>query len=443
MLKPKKIIQLISALALLVILWVAFLVIQGLFARHISHHEMYIPKNAESVLKIDGENLIRTFVKEVLLEGRFEDKINRYSNFSGDSESMGMDYLSTFYVFTVEKESSVLTGILMNILDDSQSERVMKIDQEVGTGFAVKNGVGLILYDSEKSPMNLNKLNSFASSILEKKSGFDLKKLPQSTENASINYWIKQYSLNNGTKTFSNISISLLVDGTELKMKGTAHFESSINRSYPVLEKNDLSIQTQLIPSQLSDLFTNNMQHLGFALPKLTYLSGNYHYSEPSPIEGLIVLPNFDGIYSFDKIFPIRIPLIALSASGKLNSLTLKSFKIGDKTIYYKQIDPKTIYLGQSRYRVEIVDKNALFEINGDLKQLLEIRNGGIMTRFLSLSSDYNATERLLSGIKSSDFHVQDKDEKTVDLSAEIKFVDGKSAFNEALHFILDIGLFD
>ena len=156
-----------------------------------------------------------------------------------------------------------------------------------------------------------------------------------------------------------------------------------------------------------------------------------------------MVLPNFDGIYSFDKNFRIRIPLIALSASGKLNSLTLKSFKIGDKTIYYKQIDPKTIYLGQSRYSVEIVDKNALFEINGDLKQLLEIRNGGIMTRFLSLSRDYNATERLLSGIKSSDFHVQDKDGKTVDLSAEIKFIDGKSAFNEALHFILDIGLFD
>lgn len=443
MLKPKKIIQFISALALIVILWIAFLVIQGLFARHISHHEMYIPKNAESVLEIDGENLIHAFVKEVILERRFEDKIKEYSKTSRDSESMRIDYLSTIYVFSVEKESRVFTGVLMNILDDGQFERAMKIDQGVGTGFAVKNGVGLILYDSEKNPMDLSKLNSFASSIIEKKSGFDLNKLPQAKENTSINYWLKQYSLNSGAKTFSNISVSLFVEDTELKMKGTAHFESSINRSYPVLEKNDLSIQTQLIPSQLSDLFTNNMQHLGFTLPKLTYLSGNYHYSEPSPIEGLMVLPNFDGIYSFDKNFPIRIPLIALSASGRLNSLTLKSFKIGDTPIYYKQIDPKTIYLGQSKYSVEIVDKNALFEVNGDLKQLLEIRNGGLMTRFLSLSREYNATERLLSGIKSSNFHVQDKDDKTVDLSAEIKFEDGKSAFNEALHFILDIGLFD
>lgn len=443
MLKSKKIIRILSGLVLLVILWIAFIVIQGLFARQISHHEMYIPKNADSVLEIDGENLIRAFVKEVILEGRFEDQIKGYTDSSEDSESMGIDYLSTFYVFTVEKESTVLTGALMNILDDDQFELAMKVGQEAGTGFAVKNGVGLMLYDTREHPIGTIKLNSIASTIVNKKGGFDFKKLGDPLKIPIANYWRKEYSIDNGTKSFTDICMSLFVKKNELKIDGHANFESSVSHNYPVLTKSDLSIQTQFIPSQLSDLLTNNTKNIGFAFPKLTYVSGNYHYSEPSPIPGLKVLPNFDAIYSFDENFQIRIPLIAFAASGRINSLTLKSFKIGGKTIYYKQLDPKTIYVGQSRYSEEIVDKNALFEVNGDLKQLLEIQNGGVMAKLLTLSGEYNTAKRFLSGIKSSNFYIKDKDDKTVHLSGKIKFEDGKSALNETMRFILDIGLFD
>ena len=123
--------------------------------------------------------------------------------------------------------------------------------------------------------------------------------------------------------------------------------------------------------------------------------------------------------------------------------MNLKSFDLGGKTIYYKQIDVKTIYLGQSKYLAGPAEKNALFEVRGDLKQLLEIRNGGIMTRFLALSPEYVATERFLSGIESSDFYIKDKNGKTVDLYARMTYKDGKSAFNEALQLVLELGLTD
>lgn len=443
MLKPKKIIQIISAFVLLAILWIAFLLIQGLFERHISNHEMYIPKNSESVLEINGEELIQTFVQDVLLKRQFDDKLEEYVYPSESSESLGIDYLSTFYVFTVEKDARILTGILVNVLDDEQFEFATKTDQEDGTGYAVKNGVGLMLYSSEKSPMSLNDLNTYALSIVEKQSGFDLKKLPKPSEKAKLKYWRKEYTIDNGTRSFYNISLSMSIEGKTLEIKGIADFQTFINRSYPILKRNDLSIQSQFIPNNVNAFLSKNLEFIGFNFPKITYLSGNYHYSEPSPIPELKVLPHFDGIYAFDENFRIRIPLLALAASGKVQSLNLKSFDLGGKTIYYKQIDSKTIYLGQSKYSAGPAEKNTLFEVQGDLKQLLEIRNGGMLTKFLAISPEYVATERFLKGIVSSDFYIKDKDGETVDLYVKMKYQDGKSAFNEALQLVLDLGLFD
>jgi hypothetical protein len=241
---------------------------------------------------------------------------------------------------------------------------------------------------------------------------------------------------------FKDVHLSLTVEANELCAKGIANFQSTENRSYPILEQKDLSIQTQFIPNKVNEFWVSNMKSLDLPLPKLTYVSGNYHYSEPSPIKEMKVLPNFDGIYAFDENFQIRIPLIALAASRKINSLNLQSFKIGDKKIYYKQIDQKTIYLGQSQYKATNQEQNALLRVDGDLKQLLEIRNGGIVERFLQLSPEYNASERFLSNIKKSNFYIKNKDGQKVDILGEITFEDEKSALNETTVLLMDLGFF-
>lgn len=443
MLKPKKIIQILSALLLLGVFWIAFVLIQGLFQRKLSHHEEFIPKNAESVLEIEGEALIKTFVQEVLLEGRFTDKADSYTKSSKSSEPLGMDYLSTFYVFTVTENSKTLTGILVNILDEKQFSRAMKSEEAAGTGFAVKNGVGLMLYDASERPLNMDKMNAIASKIIGAKSGFDLNLLAGTTENAKMNYWQKEYTFNDGSKSFKQLKLAMTLEGNQLKVKGNANFNSAQSRNYPVLKKSDLSIQSQFIPNKINEFWVNQMQDLGLKLPKLSYVCGNYHYSEPSPIPDLKVLPHFDGIYAFEENFQVRLPLIAMAASGKINALNLKSFNIGNKTIYYEQIDKRTVYLGQSKYNPTPVTKNALLEVSGDLKQLLEIRNGGMISRLLALSPEYNAAERFLSGIKSSEFYIKDKEGKTVDMSMEMEFEDGKSAMNEMVRLVMDLGVWD
>lgn len=439
MLKPKKIIQILSALLLLVVFWITFALIQGLFERKISNHQLYIPENAESVLKIEGEALIKTFVQEVLLAGSSSDKLDNFS----EGEPLGMDYLSTFYVFTLNENSKKLTGILVNILDEKQFNRAMKSEQTAGTGFAVQDGVGLMLYDTSESPLSMDKMNDIAAKIIATKSGFDLTLLVGTTENAKLNYWQKEYTFNDGSKSFKQMKLAMTLEGSQLKIKGKANFNSTQNRIYPALKKNDLSIQSQFIPNKINEFWVNQMQDLGLKFPKLSYVCGNYHYSEPSPIPDLKVLPHFDGIYAFEENFQIRIPLIAMAASGKINVLNLQSFNIGNKTIYYEQIDKRTVYLGQSKYNPTPVTKNAMLEVSGNLKQLLEIRNGGMISRLLALSSEYNAAERFLSGIKSSEFYIKDNDGKTVDMSMEMEFEGGKSAMNEMVRLVMDLGVWD
>lgn len=443
MLKPKKIIQILSAFLLLAIFWVTFSLIQGLFERKISQHDLYIPKNAESVLEINSEALIKTFVQEVLLTGGLNNHIESFTKSSERQENLGIDYLSTCYVFTISENSKSLTGILVNVLDEDQFNRVMKSEEAAGTGFAAKKGVGLLLYDISGNPMSANRLNAIAARIVNTKSGFDLKQLAGRGENDQLNYWQKESTFNSGSQSFKHLKLSIEIKGKVLKMKGNANFSSSLTRQFPALKKSDLSIQSQLIPEKINDYWVSSMTEYGIKLPKISYVSGNYHYSEPSPIPELKVLPHFDGIYVFEENFQVQIPLLVLAASEKIDSLNLKSFKLGEKTIYYQQMNERTVYLGQSKYVSTTASKNTLFEISGDLKQLLEIRNGGMITRILALSPEYNATEHFLSGIKSSEFYIKNKDGKTVDLSLEIEFEEGKSALNELVSLIMDAGFID
>jgi hypothetical protein len=441
--KRKKIVGILSTLVLIVLLWVIFGVIRGLFERKISNHELYIPENAESVLEIKSEPLIRSFLEDLLAAGTLDERFNEFVQSSEESpEPLGIDYLANCYIFTFQEKNVSLTGILLNVSEEDQFNKVMDAEKESGFGYSLRNGVGLMLFQSEGNLQSSNDLGKIAAHMIDKPGKFDLTILNPTVDNSKVNYWSKEYVFNE-KKTFKEVHLSMTVDGNELSMKGHADFESTESRSYPILEPNDLSIQTQFIPNKVNELWMNNMQNLGIPFPKLTYVSGNYHYSEPSPVKEMKVLPNFDGIYAFEENFQIRIPLIALAASNKINSLDLQSFKIGDKKIYYKQIDPKTIYLGQSQYKASTNQKNALLEVNGDLKQLLEIRNGGIVERFLKFSPEYNAAERFLSGIDESNFYIRDKDGAKVDILTEITFDEGKSALNETIVLLMGLGVFD
>lgn len=443
MLKPKKIIRVLSALLLLILFWGVLLLIQELFSRQISHHELHIPKNATSVLELKNEDLIQTFVQDVLLEKRLESGTREYITSPDSGESPGIDYLSNTYIFTIDKEAHQLVGILINLKSEKQFQKAMQESTKNGFGFSSNNGVGLMLFDDGAKPMSRQHLNTLASEIVQTTSGFNLKKIKLSKDNSKANYWAASYSVNNGKKTFSDVHLSLFTEGKQIKIDGFADFQSTENRNYPVLVKKDLNIQTQFIPNYLNDLWLNNTKNIGVSIPKLTYVCGNYHYLEPSPVKDLKILPNLDGIYGFEQNFDVRAPLIALLASQKIDALTLNSFKIGDKTIYYKQIDPKTFYLGQTRYQPAFQQGNALLEVNGDLKQLLKIRNGGMVARFLSLSPEYNTTERFLSGITASDIRIDKKGENKVNLSANLTFQDDKSALNETLRLFIHLGLLD
>ena len=132
--------------------------IQGLFERKISHHEMFIPENAESALEIKSEALVRTFVEDILAEGALDERFNSLLKSSdGNSEPSGIDYLSNCYIFTFQKKNVLFTGILVNVLDEHQFEKAMDSSPESGFGHYIKNGVGLMLFQSRtltKIPVN-------------------------------------------------------------------------------------------------------------------------------------------------------------------------------------------------------------------------------------------------------------------------------------------------
>lgn len=443
MLFQKKIVRVLSAVILIAMLWMVFFIVQGIFARKVSHHEMYIPEYSTSVLKVENEALIRAFFEEVVLKDQLEPKYRDYlTGDDGSDASYGIDVLATVYVFTFQEKNCQLLGVLMNLSDEEQFDKTLKKESKVGVGYASKEGTGLLIFDNNSSPLKATSLNKIANKILqESSSSFDLKKLDH--KQAYVTFWKDEYVLNNGTRSFRDIQLALILEQENLTVKGRADFVYAKSKAYPVLKHEDLSIQSQFVPDGINETWTTSMKRIGINFPRITYVSGNYHYIEPSPVKALKVLPHFDGIYGFEKNMQIRIPLIALAASGDIHSLDLNSFKFAGKTYFYEQIDSKTIYLGQSPYVLSDEQDNALLKIQGNMNQLLEIRNGGMLARFLSMSPEYNAAEHFLSGIESSEFSIEQNGDKTADLDGKIQFQKDRNALNETLLLVLNLGIFN
>lgn len=422
-------------------LWLAFILIQGLFQKTNPQHERYIPASAKSVLKIDGAELIHLFVSEIILEKGSDGGFGKMSNRSDTNEPLGIDFRSSFYIYTIEVDGRLLMGILMNVTDEGQFISGMQSRKSEGVGFSVKNGVGLALIDLGEIPSNSSSLNSLASQLIAQKSNFDLTQLEAQKEKSKLTFWQKNYTSEGGSIILNDIRLALFMNQNKLEISGTAASKLKLDTSFPVLKREDLSIRLAVVPDALNELWKKYTTELGLPLPYFASISGNYHYIEPSGAAQPQFLPHLDGIYSFVDTLPIQVPLYILNAKGMISDVTKWSFKLGSKTLYYKQIDPKTIYLGQSKFDNYDLEKTTLFEVSGSLKQLLEIRNGGMMTRFLTLSSEFSATKQLFNNISDSHFSMKKKGTTMVSFDGKIIFNEGKSALNEFMQFLLDSGL--
>jgi hypothetical protein len=438
MLKLEKTYRILGAFVLLILLFLVFALSRGIFSRHDAQHQLYIPLQAKSVITINSESFIRTFFSEIVLNPKSDVNFKDFLDTPSEQQDFGVDIRSDFYIFTHELEGKEVMGVLCHVLDETKFIQGLKSSAAKETGFSVKNGVGLILFHAEESGTSRKEMSDLAKKMLETKSGFDLKNSTNSgTKDTKISYWSKNYSSTDRSISLSDIHITLSIESNRLEIDGKANYRSSLPIEYWTLKKEDLSIQTAIIPNSLNELWVRQMTEIGFRMPKIATLSGNYHYAEPSGIAQPQILPHFDGIYSFEDSVNVYLPLLALSMNDKISELTTTYFKLGEKTIYYAQIDPKTIYFGQTKFSKSQVEKSTIFEVSGSLKHLLEIRNGGMMTRMLSLSDQYNALEQFVSGIQDSHFSMRKKGEDQVTISANIEFKKSKSAMAELVGFML------
>lgn len=439
MLKLEKTYRILGACVLLLLLFLVFLLSRGLFSRHDAQHQAYIPLESKSVIKINSESFIRTFFSEIVLNPEGTVSFDELVDNPQQQRDYGIEFRSDFYLFTLHHEGKTVMGLLCHVLDEKQFMQSLNATASKSTGFAVTNEVGVIVFDPQETGNARSNLNQLAKKILQKPSGFDLKKLgdPASSDDTKMAFWSKEFASSDKSISLKDVKMTLTVEANVFEIKGNAKYQSTLPLQYRTLKKNDLSIQTGIVPDALNELWVQQTAAMGLQLPKITSVSGNYHYAEPSGVAQPQFLPHFDGIYSFEKDVNVYLPLLALSLNEKITDLTTNSFQLGEKTLYFEQIDPKTIYLGQTKYTGSTMDKTTIFEVSGSLKHLLEIRNGGMMTRLLSMSEQYSALEEFVNSIQDSRFSMEKKGGNEVVITGKIEFKKGKSAMGELVGFLM------
>lgn len=439
MLKLEKTYRILGAIVLLLLLFLVFALSRGLFSRHDAQQHLYIPLQSNSVMKINSESFIRTFFSEIVLNPKNDVNFKELLDSPQQQQDFGLDFRSDFYLFTLDHEEKTVMGLLCHVLDEKQFIQSLNAMVSTSTGFSVKNEVGLIVFYPQETVGSRTDLSQLAKKILEKPSGFNIKTLSEntSTDDTKISFWSKEFASSDNSISLKDVKMSLSIESDVFEINGNAKYHSTLPLHYRTIKKEDLSFQMGIVPDELNSLWVKQMTEMGFRMPNIASVSGNYHYAEPSGIAQPQILPHFDGIYSFEDSVNVYLPLLALSMNDKISNLTTTSFQMGEKTLYFEQIDPKTIYLGQTKYTGSQLDKATIFELSGSLQHLLEIRNGGLMTRVLAMSDQYSALEQFVEGIQDSQFSIRKKGETQVVISGKIEFKDGKSAMSELLGFLM------
>jgi hypothetical protein len=109
-----------------------------------------------------------------------------------------------------------------------------------------------------------------------------------------------------------------------------------------------------------------------------------------------------------------------------------------DERLYFKQLSPSEIYIGikQNPHWKDHVAKELLV-VRGNVKPLMKIEGGGLMTSFLEMIPEYSAGKELCEHIDLLELTMRHSDRAQALLQGKMVFGENYHPMNEIIKFLL------
>ena len=445
----KSILNIFACTLLIIAVWFTIYFSGLIISKTYNENLLFIPKNAYFALRIDGRKISETTFFSVLLDSKDEEILNLFSDVlnkgtTGEKQfkNTGINIFSDFVFFKINRDGLELNGILFNLLNPEAFEMNIGSTLSSSQTLLVRDRTGLILSATD-SGISKERLRQISKSILQKKTTpHQFKHLNHSNESLFAELHFHKSVYGGSAKQFHDLDLKFDQQGSAFSLDGTMNIleqfkEHELSHK---LQSKGFHLTSRIFAKEWADSIKSLLKFLPVELPEIRAFSLNYEgVNVINHSSGFFVLPQMELIIQCAEEFSIK----ELVESGNLQTeldykLVNGSIFIQEEQLFYRQLSPRSFYIGRSNNPVlSEVDENVIFEIDGKLEHLVNIKGGGLMTAFLEMLPIFKASKELARSSEGINLRVERLSPSKCEVKGEMIFKESKLPMTEVMRFML------
>ena len=443
----KALLSFIAITFLLVLAWVFIIFTAAILEKNTNENIKHVPANATFAMRLDARELAEKTLFSVFLDAKDEEilaliqgSFSEASGKGGQIKNYGIDYLSDIVVFEIPYKGTFVYGILVNVLNENLFRKNSNSIENIG---ACRDNVGVILRNSSASKQILrSELKQLAAKIVtsehtDKQIGF--------AANRGSGKFIETSSkgmLFSKEAFFGQTNILFELQETELLLSGKLALNSTrkINAYKKRIRPKGMHISTSIIPPQLNDSLKKWTSKFKIKVPNITQVSLNFMGTKViNHSSGFFVVPQVELYVECENPFDIERLITSAELIDYFDyKVENGSILFQEEKLYFKQLSPNSFYIGITKDPIlQNNSTNELFSASGELKPLVRIEGGGLMTAFLEMMPIYRASKNLTDHTESLELKIIKKTPKSAELKGNLTFSKGYYPMNELIKFLL------
>ncbi len=434
--------------SLLLTVWFSVYLCGILLSRAENKNIDLIPEDATFALRIDGEKISETTLFTVLLEAKDEEiirllttTIKKRTSGEVDFKNPGINLLSDIVIFEAPFKGKQIRGVIFNLFNEQAFLNNFNKNLSSQQFCYAQGNIGVLLSVPQKSTHKKDELEIYAKHLFTQKTPshqFNSKQI-EKIHFAELHL---HKALKNNNREHHEIDLSFDYKGQSFLLEGSmsnlSEFEEHFLSHH--LTPKGLHFTSRIFAQEWADSLKRMLSFLPVHLPEITAFSLNYEGANVvNHSSGFFVIPQIELVVQCKDEFSIHDLFAAGSLQSELDYKLLKNeLWIQNERLYFKQLTPKSFYIGvHSAPDFANAEKSVILNIKGELKPLINIKGGGLMTAFLEMLPAFKASRILTESSEGIDLQITKTTKNSCRIQGELSFKDGHYPMAEVLRFFL------
>jgi hypothetical protein len=420
-------------------LWGTFILSEFLFAKKVNENALYIPVDADLVLKIDAKSFFQSAIYDVFLDDKDKEVFAQLQKMAqGDFDNSpfkdtGIDLLSDVIYFEKSISNGKISGFLFNLTDPKSFKARFSSSTAKNQYFNANENVGVVI--STTSGISDKQARAFVLKALSQKN-VNPKTFTSEAKEGQI------LSVSTSLKSpFGKGQMSVQLLSGQFILDGEFAVRKNLSQSNWTLKKDGFHLLCGIIPENYADTLQSLMNEEGFDLPKINRFSVNYRGTN---IGENNILPDGDLLLSFESKLDKKAFVENQKPWQKLGFVVEASTENGlllirdDKAYTLRILDDFTLFFGSNTANLLQKKNIDLFLLEGDLTNLTEINGGGLMAVGLNFYPPYKASKTFFQSLSIAEIKFKSVNGKNK-LTGKFEFKNEKTVVTEMLRFLLTL----